>query len=66
MKLSPNVARIQEMARAAMEAGADALSLVNTFVALAIDARTRASAPGEWLRRALGPGDQADRVAHGL
>src|SRR5947199_5878598 len=40
VKLSPNVTRIQEMAQAAMEAGADALSLVNTFVALAVDART--------------------------
>jgi dihydroorotate dehydrogenase (NAD+) catalytic subunit len=41
VKLSPNVARIEPLAKAAAEAGADALSLVNTFVALAIDARTR-------------------------
>jgi dihydroorotate dehydrogenase (NAD+) catalytic subunit len=41
VKLSPNVARIEPLARAAEEAGADALSLVNTFVALAIDPRTR-------------------------
>jgi len=41
VKLSPNVARIDVVARAAADAGADALSLVNTFVALAIDARTR-------------------------
>lgn len=41
VKLSPNVARIDVVARAAAEAGADAVSLVNTFVALAIDARTR-------------------------
>lgn len=41
VKLSPNVARIEPLARAAEEAGADAISLVNTFVALAIDARTR-------------------------
>jgi dihydroorotate dehydrogenase (NAD+) catalytic subunit len=41
VKLSPNVARIEPLACAAAEAGADALSLVNTFVALAIDARTR-------------------------
>jgi dihydroorotate dehydrogenase (NAD+) catalytic subunit len=41
VKLSPNVARIDVMARAAEEGGADAISLVNTFVALAIDARTR-------------------------
>src|SRR5438094_7632680 len=41
VKLSPNVARIEPLARAAAEAGADAISLVNTFVALAVDARTR-------------------------
>jgi dihydroorotate dehydrogenase (NAD+) catalytic subunit len=41
VKLSPNVARIEPLAKAAAEAGADAISLVNTFVALAIDARTR-------------------------
>jgi dihydroorotate dehydrogenase (NAD+) catalytic subunit len=41
VKLSPNVTSIPEVARAAAEAGADALSLVNTFVAMAIDAETR-------------------------
>jgi dihydroorotate dehydrogenase (NAD+) catalytic subunit len=41
VKLSPNVARIEPLAKAAEQAGADAVSLVNTFVALAIDARTR-------------------------
>jgi dihydroorotate dehydrogenase (NAD+) catalytic subunit len=41
VKLSPNVARIDHVARAAEEAGADAISLVNTFIALAIDARSR-------------------------
>jgi len=41
VKLSPNVARIEPLAKAAEESGADALSLVNTFVALAIDPRTR-------------------------
>jgi len=41
VKLSPNVSRIQPMAVAAAEAGADAISLVNTFIALAIDARAR-------------------------
>ena len=40
VKLSPNAA-IEPMARAAESSGADALSLVNTFIALAIDARTR-------------------------
>jgi dihydroorotate dehydrogenase (NAD+) catalytic subunit len=41
VKLSPNVARIEPLARAAEEAGADAVSLVNTFVGLAVDARAR-------------------------
>ncbi|HKE22370.1 MAG TPA: dihydroorotate dehydrogenase [Bryobacteraceae bacterium] len=41
VKLSPNVSAIEPLARAAEESGADAISLVNTFVALAIDPRTR-------------------------
>lgn len=41
VKLSPNVARIEPFAEAAEGAGADAISLVNTFVALAIDVKTR-------------------------
>jgi dihydroorotate dehydrogenase (NAD+) catalytic subunit len=41
VKLSPNVSAIEPLAYAAEAAGADALSLVNTFIALAIDARTR-------------------------
>jgi dihydroorotate dehydrogenase (NAD+) catalytic subunit len=41
VKLSPNVADIAMLARTAEQAGADAISLINTFVALAVDARTR-------------------------
>ena len=41
VKLSPNVSRIEPLAKAAEDAGADAISLINTFVSLAIDARTR-------------------------
>jgi dihydroorotate dehydrogenase (NAD+) catalytic subunit len=41
VKLSPNVTSIAQMARAAQNAGADAVSLVNTFVAMAIDVETR-------------------------
>jgi dihydroorotate dehydrogenase (NAD+) catalytic subunit len=40
-KLSPNVTDITVIARAAEAGGADALSLVNTFVGLAVDIRTR-------------------------
>jgi dihydroorotate dehydrogenase (NAD+) catalytic subunit len=41
VKLSPNVTSIPQMAKVAEEAGADAISLVNTFVGMAIDAETR-------------------------
>jgi dihydroorotate dehydrogenase (NAD+) catalytic subunit len=41
VKLSPNVTSIAGMARVAQEAGAQAISLVNTFLALAIDIETR-------------------------
>jgi dihydroorotate dehydrogenase (NAD+) catalytic subunit len=40
-KLSPNVTDIRVIAKAAEEAGADALSMINTLVGLAIDVRTR-------------------------
>jgi dihydroorotate dehydrogenase (NAD+) catalytic subunit len=41
VKLSPNVTSIAHMAKIAEEAGADAVSLTNTFLAMAIDAETR-------------------------
>ncbi|MBN1516273.1 dihydroorotate dehydrogenase [Candidatus Sumerlaeota bacterium] len=41
VKLSPNVTDIAMMARVAEENGADAVSLVNTFLALAIDVEQR-------------------------
>jgi dihydroorotate dehydrogenase (NAD+) catalytic subunit len=41
VKLTPNVTSITAMAHAAANAGADALSLVNTFVGMAIDAELR-------------------------
>ncbi len=41
VKLSPNVTSIAQMAHIAQEAGADAISLVNTFIAMAIDPETR-------------------------
>ncbi len=40
-KLTPNVADVASFAQAAEEAGADAVSLVNTFLAMAIDVETR-------------------------
>ncbi|MBI5724105.1 MAG: dihydroorotate dehydrogenase, partial [Planctomycetes bacterium] len=41
VKLSPNVSDIAATARAAVEAGANALSMVNTFTAMAIDIEKR-------------------------
>lgn len=41
VKLSPNVTDIAEMGRAVEGAGADAISLVNTFLGMAIDAETQ-------------------------
>jgi dihydroorotate dehydrogenase (NAD+) catalytic subunit len=41
VKLSPNVTSIAEMASVAEHAGADAISLINTLLAMAIDAKTR-------------------------
>ncbi len=41
MKLSPNVADITEMARAAEAGGADALSLINTITGMKIDVNRR-------------------------
>src|SRR5687767_4011244 len=40
-KLTPNVTDVASFARAAEEGGADAVSLVNTFLAMAIDVETR-------------------------
>lgn len=41
VKLSPNVTDIREFARACEDAGADALSVVNTFVGMAVDVEKR-------------------------
>ena len=55
VKLSPNVSAIEPLARAAEESGADAVSLVNTFVALAIDPHTRRSRIGAGFGGLSGP-----------
>jgi dihydroorotate dehydrogenase (NAD+) catalytic subunit len=41
VKLSPNVTDITQIARSAVDSGADALSLINTITGMAIDAETR-------------------------
>jgi dihydroorotate dehydrogenase (NAD+) catalytic subunit len=55
VKLSPNVAAIEPLARAAESSGADAISLVNTFVALAIDPHARKPRLGAALGGLSGP-----------
>ncbi|MBC7926215.1 MAG: dihydroorotate dehydrogenase [Bryobacteraceae bacterium] len=55
VKLSPNVARIEPVAKAAEDSGADAISLVNTFVSLAVDARRRRSRIGAGFGGLSGP-----------
>ena len=55
VKLSPNVSAIEPLAQAAEAAGAGAISLVNTFVALAIDAHTRRSRIGAGFGGLSGP-----------
>jgi len=55
VKLSPNVSAIEPVAKAAEESGADALSLINTLIGLAIDARTRRSRIGAGFGGLSGP-----------
>lgn len=55
VKLSPNVAAIEPVAQAAEASGADALSLVNTFLALAVDARKRRPRIGNGMGGLSGP-----------
>lgn len=55
VKLSPNAPDPLDTAEAALAAGADALSLVNTFRALAIDAKTRRPAIAKGFGGLSGP-----------
>lgn len=41
IKLTPNITRVSEIAKAAEEGGADAISLINSLVGLAVDIQTR-------------------------
>ncbi len=66
IKLSPNVTSIAGMARVCASAGADAVSLVNTFLAMSIDVETRKPQVDQCDGRIVRSGYQADRVAHGV
>ena len=65
-KLTPNVTSPSAFARAAEDAGADAISLVNTFLAMAIDVETQAAEAVQHHGRPQRPGHPADRRADGL
>ena len=62
-KLSPNVTDITEIAAAAEAGGADAVSLVNTFTAMAIDVRNRRSRIGNFTGGLSGPAIRPIAVA---
>jgi dihydroorotate dehydrogenase (NAD+) catalytic subunit len=55
VKLSPNVTDIAPMARAAVDAGADALSVINTLLGMAVDVRTRQALPAHGSGGLSGP-----------
>ncbi|MBQ8923480.1 MAG: dihydroorotate dehydrogenase [Lachnospiraceae bacterium] len=55
MKLSPNVTDITEMAKAAEDAGSDALSLINTLTGMKIDIKRRAFAVANKTAGVSGP-----------
>ena len=69
VKLAPNVPDITEIARAAVEAGADALTICNTIPAMHIDTESREAGAGGGHRRAVGtrvaPGFPGVSVPHG-
>jgi dihydroorotate dehydrogenase (NAD+) catalytic subunit len=55
VKLSPNVSDIGVIAKAAAEAGADALTVANTYAAMSVDFRTRRSRLGNPTAGLSGP-----------
>ena len=62
-KLSPNVTDISTIAKAAEDAGADAVSLVNTFTAMVIDVKKRKSVLGNFTGGLSGPAIRPIAVA---
>ena len=66
IKLTPNTSDIVALAKACADNGADGLSIINTITGMAIDARTRRPKIATIFGGLSGPGDQADRAAHGL
>ena len=62
-KLSPNVTDIADIALAAEAGGADAVSLINTFTAMAIDVKMRRSRLGNFTGGLSGPAIRPIAVA---
>ena len=63
VKLSPNQTDIRDNARHCIEAGADALAVINTVTGMAIDVTHAAACDRQRARRIVGTGDQTDRAA---
>jgi hypothetical protein len=55
VKLSPNVTDVTRIARAVEEAGADAVSLINTLIGMAIDLKSRKPKLGNIIGGLSGP-----------
>lgn len=55
VKLSPNVTDVVEIARAVVDAGADAVSLINTLLGMSVDIHTRRSNLGRLYAGLSGP-----------
>ena len=66
VKLTPNVTDIAAVAKAAEDAGADGLSLINTVLAMRIDPRTRRPVLANGNRRPLWACGAAHRGAYGV
>lgn len=66
VKLTPNVTDIRVTARAAEEAGADAISLINTLTGMAVDVKTRRPRIANVIGGLSGPGIRpiAVRMTH--
>ena len=65
VKLTPNASEPEAVAAAAQEAGADAVSLINTLKGMALDPRRRRPLARRRHRRGLGPCRPGDRAAAG-
>ncbi len=66
VKLSPNVTDIGEIASAVREAGADAITLINTVRGMAIDINRCQPSLGNSVGGLSGPSYQADSSLHGV